>query len=317
MQWISVIIRHVVRVCLHRRVGMGGNLTEDSGITLHAKPSLVKIVNIRFPSRESTHRTSNAVQTGANWSSKTVDLTGPSSERLLSTTNRFEDPDLSQLMPSSVRRHREGVQPDTYPFETPAFTHTQITSDPAELTMERMGGNATKEVKIERFREVAIFALRCFGSFTTVVGTGCYGPESEASLRRQSSTNKEILMRKGVRVPLTNRIAQACPLADWGVEYGSTPNAITSVLNDFVPWPATKLEDFRIIGDKAGERGKPPASIYLVNASMGQRNKLVGAAYGLEHAAGREKAREIPWSYIANTKFCTLLKYYTRHLGKW
>ena len=138
-----------------------------------------------------------------------------------------------------------------------------------------------------------MFALRGFGSFTTLVGTGRYGPELESSLRRQFSTRKELLARKGIRAPLTNRIAKACPLADWGFEYGSVANPGTLVLNDFVPWPATKIEEFRLAGDKPEVRGEPPAIIYLANAAMEQHNKFFGAGYGLGHISEREKAREI------------------------
>ena len=93
--------------------------------------------------------------------------------------------------------------------------------------------------------------------------------------------------------PLTNRIAKACPLSDWGFGYGSVAPPGKLVLNDFAPWPATKLEEFRIVGDKAEVRGKPPAIICLVSASMEQHNKFFGAVYGLEHVAEREQAREI------------------------
>ena len=60
------------------------------------------------------------------------------------------------------------------------------------------------------------------------------------------------------------------------------------MLNDFTPWPSTKLDEFRIAGDKLEERGKPPASIYLVIAFMEQHNRFCGAVYGPEHIPGRE-----------------------------
>ena len=260
---------------------------------LPARPSLSKLDASRRNTPDTTPNTNPGVSLGFSPRGSVVDLTTTSSENLLSNCNIADTSNLNQLMPSSVRRPREGVQPDTYPFETPAFSHPKLPSDPMELMMERVGENASKEVKLERCREFVIFALRGFGSFTTVIGTGCYGPELESALRRQSSTHKEIMMRKGIRAPLTNRVAKACPLADWGVEYGAVSNTNTLVLNDFVPWAATKLEDFRLAGDKLEQRAKPPASIYLVNAAMEQHNKFFGAVYGLEHIDEREKAREI------------------------
>ena len=63
------------------------------------------------------------------------------------------------------------------------------------------------------------------------------------------------------------------------------------MLNDSIPWPATKLEDFRVSGDKQEPRGKPPASIYSVNASTGKHNRFYGALFGSEHIPERENAR--------------------------
>ena len=126
-----------------------------------------------------------------------------------------------------------------------------------------------------------------------MVSTGGYGPELESFLRRQSSTRKEILVRKGIRVPLTNRISKACPLSDWGVEYGATANPGTLVLNVFDPCASAKLDEFMISGDKPEVRGKPPASIYLANAAIEQRNKFFGSVYGLGRLGKREQASEI------------------------
>ena len=160
---------------------------------------------------------------------------------------------------------------------------------------ERMGEISTpnKELKIERFREYVVFALRGFGSFKTTAGTGFYGSDLEASLKRQSVTHREILARQGIRVPITNRIARACPILDWGPDYGSSPGVNTLMINAFIPRPVTKLDEFRISGDKLETRGKAPASIYLVNASIERRNRMFGAAYGEEHVAEREQARSL------------------------
>ena len=161
----------------------------DYGVSsLPAKPSLSKSGVVDYLLVSNTPRMTSIQPPGINLYGQVVDLTGPSADRLLLSRNRREDPDLNQLMPSIVRRPREGAQPDTYPFETPSFARPQIASDTAELIMERTGGNVTKEVDIERFQEFGVLALRGFGSFSTVVGTGCYGAELEPALRRQSST---------------------------------------------------------------------------------------------------------------------------------
>ena len=92
---------------------------------------------------------------------------------------------------------------------------------------------------------------------------------------------------------MTNRIVKAGPNLDWGIDYASSPSVGTIMLNDFTPWPAAKLEEFMVTGDKQEPRGKPPASIYLVNASMGKHNIFFGSVYGDEHIPERENASGI------------------------
>ena len=67
--------------------------------------------------------------------------------------------------------------------------------------------NAPNDVKIERFQEYVFFAMRGLGSCANILGAGHYAPELEATLRRHPSTWMAILTRKGIRAPLTNRIA--------------------------------------------------------------------------------------------------------------
>ena len=65
-------------------------------------------------------------------------------------------------MPSSVRRPRGGIHPDTYPFETLSRQRQPVVNGPMELTIGRMGElpSPTKESEIERFREYVGFAIR-------------------------------------------------------------------------------------------------------------------------------------------------------------
>ena len=50
-------------------------------------------------------------------------------------------------------------------------------------------------------------------------------------MRRQSPTHRDLLARKGITVPLTNRIAEIPPMLDWGYDYGSVSGDGTLVLN--------------------------------------------------------------------------------------
>ena len=129
---------------------------------------------------------------------------------------------LNGPIPEGVRRPREGIRPDSYPAETLAPMRRPSSTDPMELAIGRIGKiqGASKEAKLGKFQEYAVFPIRCFGSFQTTLGAGCYGSDLEATLRRQSSSHREILMRKGIMAPLTNRIAKACPLVDWTLNMG-------------------------------------------------------------------------------------------------
>ena len=68
-----------------------------------------------------------------------------------------------------------------------------------ELMLGQMGelSSSTRDMKTERFREYVVFAMCGFGSFATTLGTGGYGAELEAALKRHSVTHREILSRQG------------------------------------------------------------------------------------------------------------------------
>ena len=76
-------------------------------------------------------------------------------------------------MPAGVRRPREGIQPDTRPFEKLSKSRPSIKSDPMELMLVRMGemSQITNGLEIECFREYVVFAMRGFGNFTPASGT--------------------------------------------------------------------------------------------------------------------------------------------------
>ena len=64
--------------------------------------------------------------------------------------------------------------------------------------------------KMGGFQRYYLYALRGFGEFVPVLGIGSAGVELGDAHRRQS-TYKDILRRRGVRAPRTNRISKALP----------------------------------------------------------------------------------------------------------
>ena len=64
------------------------------------------------------------------------------------------------------------------------------------------------------------------------------------------------------------------------------------MLNDITAWTTAKMDERRIVAGKLEARGKPPSRIYLVNASIEQRNRFLGVGYGSDHIPERENARD-------------------------
>ena len=140
-------------------------------------------------------------------------------------------------MPSSVRRPRAGIQPDTYPFGTLSRNQKPIQNGPIGIILGWMGDlpTPTKDMEIERSQEYAVSPMRGFGISKTTLGTWRYGSELESAMGIQSVAHRGILSRQGIRAPHTNRITSASHTLDWGMDYGYTPNGGTVMLNDLTP----------------------------------------------------------------------------------
>ena len=83
--------------------------------------------------------------------------------------------------------------------------------------------------------EFLVFSLRGFGCFKIELGIGSYGKDLLGTLKRQASAMKESMYRKGIRIPLTNRIVQGLADACWGSEVpGGSPEGDLLVM-DFPP----------------------------------------------------------------------------------
>ena len=96
--------------------------------------------------------------------------------------------DLKGLIPPILRGPGECAQHDNYPFEPLRRQRQPLPRDPTELTLGRTVelSSATKDLKIERFREYAAFAKGGFGSSKTALDTGRYGSDLEAEFFLQS-----------------------------------------------------------------------------------------------------------------------------------
>ena len=230
--------------------------------------------------------------------SPTQSLSGPDS-----AFKRFAQPgpeedgcrsaDLEGLMPNFARRPRE--KPTYIPVEMQNdYESGAKKREPWDIVAEGFGeirGNDDKDAKSPtRMSEFLVFSLRGFGFFKIELGIGAYGKDLLETLKRQASAMKESMYRKGIRVPLTNRIAHGLADACWGSEApGGSPEGSLLVV-DFLPWDLHSFEDYVRKGDKVETRNKSHITMNAISRAIKQQIKIFGAVYGEEHASGRTEA---------------------------
>ena len=156
--------------------------------------------------------------------------------------------EIEGMMPNFARRPRE--KPTFIPVEMQAeYESHRGKKGPWEIVSDGFGEmRQTAEEKdtkqSSRVTEFTIFALRGFGCFRVELGVGAYGKELSETLKRQASVMKETMYRKGIRVPLTNRIIQGASEALWGSEvHGASPGN-QLLVSDFAPWGLNSFEDY-------------------------------------------------------------------------
>ena len=196
-------------------------------------------------------------------------------------------------MPNFVRRPRE--KPTFVPVEMQTdYESGERGREPWDIVAEGIGeirGSDDKDGKSSnRMSEFLVFSLRGFGCFKIELGIGAYGKDLLETLKRQASVMKESMYRKGIRVPLTNRIVQGLSEACWGSEVpGGSPEG-NLLVTDFLPWDLNSFEDYVRKDDKIEVRNKPPITMNAISRAIKQQIKIFGAVYGEEHAAERSEA---------------------------
>ena len=92
--------------------------------------------------------------------------------------------------------------------------------DKYDTIVDRLGAMADKEDRRAGcnagIEQITVCALRGFGTHKVVLGSGTYGPELEACLRRQARSKKDHLWRIKCKVPISNRIAKAAASGRFG-----------------------------------------------------------------------------------------------------
>ena len=197
-------------------------------------------------------------------------------------------------MPNFVRRPRE--KPTFIPVEMQLdYEAGSKRKEPWDIVAEGFGelrnGVDDKDTKSSaRLNEFLVFALRGFGCFKVEIGIGAYGKDLSETLKRQATVMKETMYRKGIRVPLTNRIVVGMADGAWGSEVPNGTPENSLLARDFVPWGLNGFEDYIRKDDKMEPRTKPPVVMNVISRAIKQQVKLFGAVYGEEHVAERLEA---------------------------
>ena len=202
--------------------------------------------------------------------------------------------DIESLMPSFVRRPRE--KPTFIPVEMQLeYENRSKKKEPWEVVAEGIGeirqGADDKDSQVSsRLIEFTVFALRGFGCFKVELGTGAFGKDLTDILKRQATSMKELMYRRGIRVPLTNRIIKGITEATWGSEVpGGQPDG-SLMASDFTPWDLNGFEDYVRKDDKVESRQKTTMAMSAIAKAIKQQIKIFGAVYGEEHVAERLEA---------------------------
>ena len=110
----------------------------------------------------------------------------------------------STKFPSFLQKHT--LRPTVPPFEVGFDRLAQhVKTDKLGMIIDCVGDLSDKgsgpadESKMSRLTELAVFALRGFGTFATHLGTVVYGPELESTLRRQALSSEPTTWDAGIR----------------------------------------------------------------------------------------------------------------------
>ena len=182
----------------------------------------------------------------------------------------------------------------------PAARHVNLAKshrgirDRYDDVVDRLGAMADKEekragcnTKIEQF---TVCALRGFGTHKVVLGTGTYGQELEACLRRQARSGEDHLWRMKCKIPISNRIARAAPSGRFGNITGEGTDEITATLADCFALDSSKYRSHKWDGEKIEPVGKEPHTLSCFVSSTKQQIRLFCLLYGDEHGPERKAA---------------------------
>ena len=164
----------------------------------------------------------HGIPSGASTIPQSIKLSAPPlgcrSVSNVTSPSATQNADLNMLYPDFLRKRAVPEKHLVVPLEV---DHSLL----MEVDKERVGTDASngdigallklkseklgeKEETWDKLTELSLFALSGFGFFETKLGTGTYNREKKACILRQGQTDKDWMWENGLRVPISNRIAQ-------------------------------------------------------------------------------------------------------------
>ena len=150
--------------------------------------------------------------------------------------------------------------------------------------------NSTEESTMSLLTELAVFALRWFGTFSTHLGTGVYGPELESTLKRQALSSKPMTWATGIRAPFNNWIARGTAALSRGCPSAKHADGVCLLLGHFPLWAGGNFSEYRPTGIKSEARPKEPLTVNMFGKWATVQPRYFSAVYGEEHLKPRVKA---------------------------
>ena len=149
------------------------------------------------------------------------------------------------------------------------------------------GANTTDESKLSRLGELPVVELRGFGSFSTHLGGGVYGPELESTVRRQSLSSEPTTRAAGIRAPINHRIAKGSASLTCGCPNTKYAEGARLLLGDFYPWREGSFFDYRPTDSKTENRPQEPVAVNMFEKCATAQSRYFAGVYGEEHPKHR------------------------------
>ena len=168
--------------------------------------------------------------------------------------------------------------------------------DQYDAIVDRLGAMADRDGrksgaprKVDQFN---VCALRGFGAHKASISTGTYGAQMESCIRWQARSERDILWREKLKIPIANRIVKAASSGSFGNAASEGADEIAITIADCIAIDSTRYRAHRWDGEKIEPAGKEPHTTTCFANAVKKHIRLFSLLYGNEHARERKRALE-------------------------